>query len=501
MSEVVTIPSLLQEYRLIEEVYRGPATVAWRAEHLATGLAARVSMVSPPPRASREALDTINTAFRRALERAGAFSGPDLLPFDGAAEHEGLPCAITLLPEGTFLSEAMTLPEPVSTARVMQIGSVIGHTLARLHDAGLWHGYLHPANILLVGDERPALLDPGIHAAAATAAWQAGLAVSGSAYVGVGERAFREQDPHVDVYALASILLRILTGKSPERLLMEQIEKSLPQALPSSLRQDLIAALNIGSGSRPPTARTLAVHLSFDVAWLRATAELGAGQEPAANGEGPAHAGGATVREEASERPRPLPASEPDAAEDAPADRTPATAASANGAARPVLPHEAPATTVGPRMPPPAPARAFADEPGAGRAAVYPSRGSRRSALAAVVGLLVITLPLGIVIGRSARPAPPLAVSPPETKVLSEGRQTLVYEVQLGPYPDRASATDVQRSVARQWPDAWVVLSEGESFVHVLTTLYADKAERLLARFRDQGYRARIRPTTRPYSP
>jgi hypothetical protein len=116
------------------------------------------------------------------------------------------------------------------------------------------------------------------------------------------------------------------------------------------------------------------------------------------------------------------------------------------------------------------------------------------------MGLLLIVLPLGILIGRFMRPSGAASTSPPDARVLN-ARETLVYEVQLGPYPDRASATDVQRAVARQWPDAWVILHDGQSFVHVLRTLYADKAERLVARFREQGYQARIRHTTRPYTP
>jgi hypothetical protein len=517
MAEVVQIPSLLQHYRLIEELYRAPASVAWRAEHLATGLSARVTIVAPPPRASREAVESICTAFRRALERAGAFSGPDILPYDGAAEHEEFPCAVTLLPEGTFLSDAMALEEPVSVPRVMQIGSVIGHALARLHDAGLWHGYLHPANILLVADERPALLDHLIHAAAASAAWQAGLAVSGSPYVGVGERAFREQDPHVDVYALASLLLRILTGRSPERLLMEQIEQTLPQALPTSLRQDLIAALNIGGQSRPPTARTLAVHLSFDVAWLRATAELGPARangptaaeappgshvtireeaapprpsQPSALGAGAAeipiaapaepHAVGVDDVSKGSEQPSGSP-TEPAGvggapSEDAPA--TPAAAAPAGWEARPVSPREALAN---PALHPP-----------------IGSASSRRSPIAvAAAVLLLLMLPAGYLLGRNFdRPD-----EPANGQAVQGMIQGLVYEVLLGPYPDRASATDVQRSIARQWPDVWVTLESGQSYVHVLSTLYIDKAQRLVERFQQQGSQARIRPTTRDYSP
>jgi hypothetical protein len=521
VAQVAQIPSLLQEYRLVEETFRGPATVAWRAEHIASGLPARITIVSPPPRASREATDAICVAFRRALEQAGAFSGPDILPFDGTAEHEGMPCAITMLPNGTLLSDAMAVDEPVSVARVMQIGSVVGHALARLHDAGLWHGYLHPANILLVEDERPALLDYVVHAAAAEAAWRAGLAVTGSTYIGVGERAFRDPDPATDVYALATILLQIMTGHSPERMLMEQIEQRLPQALPASLRQDLVAALNIGGHSRPPTARTLAVHLSFDVAWLRATSELappkGASPDsPAAQNEGasesaspPPWTRGRTDTERTAGRTyepvRPLPAAPAAGVGDAPpeASSPPLSTASPGRAARPtpvnsaVVRHFSPPRDESdwPDLPPVDPMGAADRDP-------LP-RATWPLIAAGAALLLAVSIPIGYRLGNG-RGHPTVAGGPTTTPVEARSagaRQALTYDVVLGPYPDRASAVVVQKATTGAWPEVWIMLENGQAFVHVLNTIYSDKAQRAIDRLQQQGYQAQIRQSTRNYSP
>jgi serine/threonine protein kinase len=522
VAQVAQILSLLQEYRLVEETFRGPATVAWRAEHIASGLPARITIVSPPPRASREATDAICVAFRRALEQAGAFSGPDILPFDGTAEHDGMPCAITMLPTGTLLSDAMAVDEPVSVARVMQIGSVVGHALARLHDAGLWHGYLHPANILLVEDERPALLDYVIHAAAAEAAWRAGLAVTGSTYIGVGERAFRDPDPATDVYALATILLQIMTGRSPERMLMEQIEQRLPQALPASLRQDLVAALNIGGHSRPPTARTLAVHLSFDVAWLRATAELappkGASPDaPAAHREGASESAstpwthGRTDAEGTARRAyepvRPLPAAPAPGVGDAPPEAPSSTTISTAATGRAARPTPVNSAVVRHPSPPPRdesdwPELPHIDTMGAADREPLP-RATWPLVAAGVALLLAVSIPIGYRLG-SGRGHSKTAGTPATTPVQARSagaRQALTYDVLLGPYPDRASAVVVQKATSGAWPEVWIMLENGQAFVHVLNTVYSEKAQRAVDRLQQQGYQAQIRQSTRNYSP
>jgi hypothetical protein len=108
--------------------------------------------------------------------------------------------------------------------------------------------------------------------------------------------------------------------------------------------------------------------------------------------------------------------------------------------------------------------------------------------------LVGVCIPAGIYIGRSQ------AITPIETKVLPGPRQTLVYEVQLGPYPDEASARVIQQAVAKQEPDAFVVLDGAEAFVQLPHTLYYEKAQRMVERFEQEGYRARIHRGTRTFA-
>src|SRR5260370_4750942 len=79
--------SIWDEYRLLGEVFRGPATVAWSAEHVISGRRARLTTVHAPPMASLVTAEAVSHAFRRAAERAPEFTHPDPLPIIGTAQH------------------------------------------------------------------------------------------------------------------------------------------------------------------------------------------------------------------------------------------------------------------------------------------------------------------------------------------------------------------------------------------------------------------------------
>ena len=70
------VRSIWDEYRLLGELFRGPATVAWNAEHVISGRRARLTTVHAPPMASSVTAEAISHAFRRAAERAREFAHP-----------------------------------------------------------------------------------------------------------------------------------------------------------------------------------------------------------------------------------------------------------------------------------------------------------------------------------------------------------------------------------------------------------------------------------------
>src|SRR5438874_10061514 len=120
------------ECRLLGEVFRGPATVAWSAEHVISGRRARLTTVHAPPMASLVTAEAISHAFRRAAERARELVHPDHLPIIGIAEQAGLPVAVTMLPAGMPLSEHLGA-RPVPLGEAMKQVSQIAHLVSAVH--------------------------------------------------------------------------------------------------------------------------------------------------------------------------------------------------------------------------------------------------------------------------------------------------------------------------------------------------------------------------------
>jgi hypothetical protein len=269
--------SIWDEYRLLGEAFRGPATVAWNAEHVISGRRARLTTVHAPPMASAVTAEAVSHAFRRAAERAREIAHPDHLSIIGIAEQAGLPVAVTMLPDGAMLSERLD-ERPVPLGEAMKRVSQIAHAVAALHGltpaasvpTGLRHGYLVPENLWLREDGRVGLLDSGIHAAAAHAAFSSGFPVAPCPYVPPGDEAYAEANHASDVYALIALLVRLVSGRPPVPSLLADAVASLPDVLPASLREELTAAATALGSPAAPNARSLAVHLAFDSAWMRA---------------------------------------------------------------------------------------------------------------------------------------------------------------------------------------------------------------------------------------
>jgi hypothetical protein len=260
--------TIWDEYRLLGEQFRGPATVAWTAEHLISGRRARLTTMHAPPMASAVTTEAISHAFRRAAERAREFAHPDYLPVIGIAEQSGLPVAVTMLGDGAPMSEQMAGTKPLG--EVMKQVSQMGHVVAALHTAGSRHGFLVPENLWVRNDGRVALLDAGLHAAAAHAAFASGFPIPANPYLPLADDAYAESNQATDVYSLVALMVRLITGRlvSPEQL--PAAVEALPDCMPASLRTELQEAVSTPRPATAPTARSLAVHLAFDTAWIRA---------------------------------------------------------------------------------------------------------------------------------------------------------------------------------------------------------------------------------------
>src|SRR5437773_1487434 len=98
MTPLISSP-ICDEFRLLAEAWRAPVTTSWDAIHTPTGRRARVTALCPPALASAAAVAAMAEAFRDSFERARRWEGPEVLPVDALHEWNGLPYAVTFLPE------------------------------------------------------------------------------------------------------------------------------------------------------------------------------------------------------------------------------------------------------------------------------------------------------------------------------------------------------------------------------------------------------------------
>ena len=161
------------------------------------------------------------TATRGQLQRLS--SGEGLMPLlawgveaEARVLWEELPLADNLLAEGRFVPEQsdtytplslvawLSEHGPASTAQVIEWGLRLAEAVARLHEAGLFHRDVKPANILFLHG-RPALADYG------------SVGRAGSSIEFPGTEGYVPPDglgsPGLDVFALGRTLYELWTGR------------------------------------------------------------------------------------------------------------------------------------------------------------------------------------------------------------------------------------------------------------------------------------------------
>jgi hypothetical protein len=461
MTSLISSP-IDDEFRLLAEVLRAPVTTAWDAVHTPTGRRARVTVLSPPAPASPRVVTAMADAFRESVERARRWQGADTLPVNEIYEGDGLPYAVTFLPDGVLLEEWLEAQVPLTEA--LTVGSRLGQALARAHESGLSHGCLRPSTVFLDRGLRPRLLEFALHAGAARAAREAGLPVlveNPTGTVGAGRG---EDEWAADQRALAVILLQVLSGTRLEALRLAELASRLPAELPSSLRESIGRALTEG-GEEQITPRALATHLAFDAAWLQAL-------EPVTGSLGPAQpsaSAAAILRAGVSgDGRRPM------------TDQGPTTQAPPPG-----LPEPAP-TISRPSQAADAPA---ALPPGATQRTVRPSEHLPCSTLPrrlVQLGLVLMALIVALVVGIGARSVRMAEALPPPA---GHGGDWIV--VQVGPLADQGSAASIHHRLRPRWPGALVRFDAGRYWVQVTTSAWPYRARAAARRLRAQGFEVR----------
>ena len=191
-------------YQLLREVARGGAGAVYEAEDRELGRRIALKVYHEPTRDRDQLLHEVRTAV--------ALAGPGVLRiFDVDPDHGWI--ALEWAPLGA-IRERIRAGDEATLLPIERWLLPLARALARVHDAGLVHLDVKPANVLLLAPDRPALADFGIARRAGEASPPGSIG-----YVSPERLAKKPADFRDDVYAFGRVLEDVLdaVGDAPSR--------------------------------------------------------------------------------------------------------------------------------------------------------------------------------------------------------------------------------------------------------------------------------------------
>lgn len=235
-------------YETLDVIGTGGMATVWRARDTYLDRFVGIKRPHPAPEGSIEA-----ELFAREARAAASVMHPNVVAVYDTGTDETGPYLVMELVDGPSLAE-VTVPHD----QVARIGLEVASGLAALHRAGVVHGDVKPANILL-SQEGAKLTDFGIARAAdgTEALTRPGTAFGTPAYAAPETATHGERTAAGDVYSLAVTLHELLTGSR------WNASAGATQAMPpSEWARALAPALSTDPAERPTVdemAATLAV--------------------------------------------------------------------------------------------------------------------------------------------------------------------------------------------------------------------------------------------------
>lgn len=248
MSDPLVGTRLDGQYDLLELIGQGGMGRVYRAIQQPLGRSVAVKIM-----ADRPAADTNGaTRFRREAQALSRLSHPNIVAIHGFGRtDDGWLYLVLEHVIGVNLEEVIEQDEDLDLHRFAAIAEQVAAAVAKAHSQGIIHRDLKPSNVILTGvagrDEQVKLLDFGLARAFVDDA-ELGqvtaddVVVGTSGYLSPEQLRMEELGPATDVWALAVLMYRAVTGVMPFRgSKAEVLDRTLDKhpAEPSTFRKDL----------------------------------------------------------------------------------------------------------------------------------------------------------------------------------------------------------------------------------------------------------------------
>jgi eukaryotic-like serine/threonine-protein kinase len=152
----------------------------------------------------------------REAQLAARLHHPNVVTVYDIVEEDDRPCIVMELVPFRSLREVIAEDGPVSPAQAARIGLSVLAALRAVHEAGVVHRDVKPANILLGPEDRIVLADFGIAKAADSPALTAsGVLVGSPSYLAPERARGGRAGPEADLWALGASLFAAVEGRPP----------------------------------------------------------------------------------------------------------------------------------------------------------------------------------------------------------------------------------------------------------------------------------------------
>jgi hypothetical protein len=250
------------KYRVQQLLAAGGMGFVYAARHDLTGRAVALKLLRPELVTRPDLVERVSREARLAVDAAH----PNVVEvLDAGADQDGAPYLVLERLYGHTL-EAL-LDQPLSLGSTLEALVPVCNALAALHEAGIVHRDLKPANIFLSREEggrvTPKLLDFGIaKVLEGSGATLTGVTLGTPAYMAPEQLLCGVTSPASDVWSLAVMCVRCLTGRLPfvelaQRGLLafgKSVRPSELDGIPAPIARVLAAALHFEAGERPANA-------------------------------------------------------------------------------------------------------------------------------------------------------------------------------------------------------------------------------------------------------